>query len=194
MHKGRLEAFSDGVFAIIITIMVLEMHPPHSADLDALVPLVPVFVSYALSFANVGIYWANHHHMLQVASKVNGAVLWANLHLLFWLSLMPLVTGWMGENHFATVPVAFYGIDLTLCAVAYTILARALVRLHGQDSRFARALGSDLKGRVSLLAYVLAVALAFVNSWIAMALYVCVAIMWFVPDSRFARVAEPEAD
>jgi len=182
--KNRLEAFSDGVIAIIITIMVLEMKVPHGNDLAALRPLIPVFVSYVLSFAYVGIYWNNHHHMLHEAAQVNGAILWANLHLLFWLSLIPFVTGWMGENHFAALPVALYGVVLLMAGAAYTILANALIRRHGPESTLARALGRDFKGKVSLVAYVLAIPLAFVNNWIAMAVYFAVAAMWLIPDRR----------
>jgi len=182
--KNRLEAFSDGVIAIIITIMVLEMKVPHGNDLAALRPLIPVFVSYVLSFAYVGIYWNNHHHMLHAAAQVNGAILWANLHLLFWLSLIPFVTGWMGENHFAALPVALYGVVLLMAGAAYTILANALIWRHGPESTLARALGRDFKGKVSLVAYVLAIPLAFVNNWIAMAVYFAVAAMWLIPDRR----------
>ena len=184
MGKNRLEAFSDGVIAIIITIMVLEMKVPHGNDLAALRPLIPVFVSYVLSFAYVGIYWNNHHHMLHAAAQVNGAILWANLHLLFWLSLIPFVTGWMGENHFAALPVALYGVVLLMAGAAYSILANALIRRHGPESTLARALGRDFKGKVSLVAYVLAIPLAFVNNWIAMAVYFAVAAMWLIPDRR----------
>ncbi|MCB1499610.1 MAG: DUF1211 domain-containing protein [Bauldia sp.] len=187
MHKGRLEAFSDGVIAIIITIMVLEMKVPHGEDWATLVPLLPVFVSYILSFANVGIYWNNHHHLLQAAKHVDGRVLWANLHLLFWLSLMPFVTGWMGENHFAPIPVALYGIDLLMSGIAYYLLVHALLAVNGQDSALARAIGKDFKGRISVAVYVVAIALAFVRAEISMALYVAVAIMWFVPDRRIER-------
>ena len=187
MHKGRLEAFSDGVIAIIITIMVLEMKVPHGEDWATLVPLLPVFVSYILSFANVGIYWNNHHHLLQAAKHVDGRVLWANLHLLFWLSLMPFVTGWMGENHFAPIPVALYGIDLLMSGIAYYLLVHALLAVNGQDSALARAIGKDFKGRISVAVYVGAIALAFVRAEISMALYVAVAIMWFVPDRRIER-------
>ncbi len=187
MHKGRIEAFSDGVLAIIITIMVLELKVPHGSDLAALQPLIPVFLSYVLSFVNVGIYWNNHHHMFQAVKHVGGGVLWANLHLLFWLSLMPFATGFMGENGFAPVPVALYAFDLAMCAVAYTILTIVLVRQHGPDSDFARALGSDHKGKLSLLLYLVTVPMAFVNEWIAMALMAIVALIWLIPDFRFAR-------
>ena len=188
MGKGRLEAFSDGVIAIIITIMVLEMKVPHGADLPALTPVLPVFLSYLLSFVFVGIYWNNHHHMFQVVTLVNGAVLWANLHLLFWLSLVPFVTGWMGENHFPALPVACYGVVLIGAAIAYTILSRALIIKHGKDSALARAIGRDGKGRLSLLLYAVAIPLAFVHVAIAGTLYVSVALIWLVPDLRIERV------
>ena len=188
MGKGRLEAFSDGVLAIIITIMVLELRVPHGADLAALRPLVPVLLSYVLSFVYIGIYWNNHHHMLTATHKVNGRILWANLHLLFWLSLIPFVTGWMGENHFATVPVAIYGVALLMAALAYTFLARSLVAYNGQDSALARALGKDYKGNVSLILYAAAIPLAFVDARIAMTDYVLVAVIWFVPDRRIEKV------
>jgi uncharacterized membrane protein len=187
MHKGRLEAFSDGVIAIIITIMVLELRVPHGAAWSDLVPLIPVFVSYVLSFANVGIYWNNHHHMLQAVHHVNGAVLWANLHLLFWLSLMPFVTAWMGENHFATEPVMLYGFDLMMCAVAYWILAEILVRIEGKGSDFARAFAGGIKERLSLAAYVVAVLLALVVPLVSLVVYFGVAVVWFIPDRRFER-------
>ena len=184
MTKGRLEAFSDGVFAILITILVLELRVPHGADLEALRPLVPVALTYVLSYIYLGIYWNNHHHMLHASDRINGGFLWANLHLLFWLSLVPFTTGWMGENHFAPLPTAFYGGVLLMAAVAYTILARAIVAEHGPDSRRARAFGRDWKGKLSIAAYATAIPLAFVNQWIADALYVAVAAMWFVPDRR----------
>jgi uncharacterized membrane protein len=184
MSKGRLEAFSDGVLAIIITIMVLELSVPHGADLAALLPLVPVFLSYVLSFVFLGIYWSNHHHLLQAIKHVDGRVLWANLHLLFWLSLIPFVTAWMGENNFAAWPVALYGVVMVGAAVAYFVLTHALIALHGQDSTLATAVGRDLKGKVSVVVYLVAIPLAFVNSWFAGALYALVAIMWLVPDRR----------
>jgi uncharacterized membrane protein len=184
MGKTRLEAFSDGVIAIIITIMVLEMKVPHGDDLASLGPLIPVFISYVLSFTYVGIYWNNHHHLLHTVQHVNGPTLWANMHLLFWLSLTPFVTGWMGENHFHQVPVALYGVVLLMSAVAYTLLVRVLVKHHGADSTLAKAIGSDFKGKVSLAAYASAIPLAFVNEWISMGLYVAVAALWFVPDRR----------
>jgi len=190
MGKARLEAFSDGVIAVIITIMVLEMKVPHGVELEALLPVIPIFVSYALSFVYVGIYWNNHHHMLHAAGKVNGAILWANLHLLFWLSLIPFVTGWMGENHFASMTVALYGAVLLLSAIAYFILSRALIRHDGDASTLARALGGDSKGKVSVVLYVAAIALAFVNRWLSLALYVGVAVMWLVPDRRIEKVLD----
>ncbi|MSP12031.1 MAG: DUF1211 domain-containing protein [Chloroflexi bacterium] len=188
MSKGRMEAFSDGVLAIIITIMVLELAAPHSADLAALIPLIPKLLSYALSFVFLGIYWNNHHHLLQAVKQVDGRVLWANLHLLFWLSLIPFATGWMGENDFAAWPVALYGVILLLAGVAYYTLAQVLVALHGQESLLATALGGDFKGQISIVIYAVAILLAFVNSWMACALYVLVAVMWLVPDSRIEKV------
>ena len=188
MDKGRLEAFSDGVIAIIITIMVLELHVPHGAAWSDLVPLIPVFVSYILSFANVGIYWNNHHHMLAAAKRVNGRILWANMHLLFWLSLMPFATGWMGENHFAALPAALYGVVLIMCALAYTLLQNAILALHGNESPLGRAIGSDRKGKLSLLFYFLAIPLAFVHQAIAGGLYVLVALIWLIPDTRIEKV------
>ena len=184
MEKQRLEAFSDGVIAIIITIMVLEIKVPHGADWAALHPLLPVLSSYVLSFVFVGIYWSNHHHLFQACRHVNGQVLWANLHLLFWLSLTPFVTHWMGENHFAPWPVAAYGAVLLCAAIAYYILVRALLALNGSDSTLATALGSDVKGRVSVLMYALAIPLAFWRPLAACAVYGTVAIMWLVPDRR----------
>ena len=188
MGTGRLEAFSDGVIAIIITIMVLELKVPHGAGLDVLSPLIPVFISYVLSFVFIGIYWNNHHHMLHAVGKVNGRILWANLHLLFWLSLVPFVTGWMGENHFAALPVALYGAVLLMAGVAYFVLARALAAHHGKDSKLAMALGKDTKGKASLAIYAAAVPLSFVNPWIAFSMYIVVAILWFIPDRRIERV------
>ena len=188
MHKGRLEAFSDGVIAVIITIMVLEMKVPHGIELATLAPLLPVFLTYVLSFVFVGIYWNNHHHMFQAVKHVNGGVLWANLHLLFWLSLVPFVTGWMGENHFEAVPVAAYGVVLLGAACAYTILVRALLAGHGADSLFAKALGSDFKGKISIALYAAALLLAFVHPLSACAVYVFVALVWLVPDRRFEKL------
>jgi len=187
MSKGRMEAFSDGVIAIIITLMVLELKIPHEADLAALFPLAPVFLSYVLSFVYLGIYWNNHHHLLQASRQVDGRVLWANLHLLFWLSLISFVTGWMGENQFAAWPVALYGTVLLLAAVAYFILTRALISVHGRESALATAVGEDFKGKVSIVIYLVAIPLAFVNSWLACALYVLVAVMWLVPDRRIEK-------
>lgn len=187
MGKTRLEAFSDGVIAIIITIMVLELKVPHAADFAALQPLIPVFLSYVLSFIYVGIYWNNHHHLLQVVRQVNGRVLWANLHLLFWLSLIPFVTAWMGENHFAALPVALYGIVLFFAAIAYFILTRILITHHGKDSPLAIALGRDFKGKISMVFYALAIPLSFVNSWFSCALYVFVAVIWLIPDRRIEK-------
>jgi uncharacterized membrane protein len=187
MSKGRLEAFSDGVFAIIITIMVLELKVPHGEDLAALAPLIPVFVSYVLSFIYVGIYWNNHHHLMHAAQHVNGGVMWANLHLLFWLSLFPFTTGWMGENHFAPLPVAIYGAVLLMAAIAYAILVRFLLVLHGPDSTLAMAIGRDFKGNVSLALYAAAIASSLVASFISLVLYVLVAAIWFIPDRRIEK-------
>ncbi len=184
MGKGRLEAFSDGVIAIIITIMVLELKVPHGASFDALLPLLPVLGSYVLSFIYVGIYWNNHHHMLHLVHQVSGGVLWANLHLLFWLSLIPFVTAWMGENHFHTAPVAAYGVVLLMCAVAYTILARSLIAHHRENAALGEAIGTDRKGWASIALYVAGIGLSFVNSWLGFATYICVAVMWLIPDRR----------
>ena len=188
MSKGRLEAFSDGVLAIIITIMVLELKVPHGATLKDLAPLFPVFLSYVLSFLYVGIYWNNHHHMLHAASKVTGGVLWANMHLLFWLSLIPFVTAWMGENHFESTPVALYGVVLFMAACAYFILARALARHHGPDSRISKAIGTDVKGRISVAIYAVAILLASWSPAFAGILYLGAALMWLVPDRRMESV------
>jgi uncharacterized membrane protein len=191
MHKGRLEAFSDGVIAIIITIMVLELKVPHGDDFAALQPLLPVLLSYVLSFVYVGIYWNNHHHMLQAGKSVDGRMLWANLHFLFWLSLFPFVTGWMGENHFAALPTAMYGVVLLMAAVAYWILQQSIIAHQGDASLLARAVGRDFKGRISPVLYLLAIGLAFYNRWIADAIYVLVAMLWLVPDRRIeSRVRE----
>ena len=187
MTKSRMEAFSDGVIAIIITIMVLELKIPHEASWQVLVPLAPVFLSYLFSFVFLGIYWSNHHHLLQAVKHVDGRVLWANLHLLFWLSLVPFVTGWMGENKFAAWPVAMYGVVLLFAAIAYFILAHVLVSLHGRDSVIGIALGRDFKGKISLVIYAVAIPLAFVRSWMACGLYVLVAVMWLVPDRRIEK-------
>jgi uncharacterized membrane protein len=188
MHKGRLEAFSDGVVAIIITIMVLELKVPHATDLDALRPLWPVLLCYILSFVYVGIYWNNHHHLFQAVEHVKGGVLWANLHLLFWLSLVPFVTGWMGENHFAPVPVALYGCVLIMAAIAYTILVRSLLACHDAESDLAKAIGPDRKGWISLGFYALGIPLAWWFPWISVGLYCSVAIIWLVPDRRIEKV------
>jgi uncharacterized membrane protein len=188
MGKGRLEAFSDGVIAIIITIMVLEMKVPHGDELSVLSPLLPVFFSYVLSFIYVGIYWNNHHHMMHCVQRVNGTILWANLHLLFWLSLFPFVTGWLGENHFAAMPTALYGTVLFMAAIAYWILRTTIIWQQGEGSLLAKAVGRDFKGRISPVIYVVAILLAFVDHRIANGLYVLVAIMWIVPDRRIERV------
>jgi TMEM175 potassium channel family protein len=195
MNKGRLEAFSDGVIAILITILVLELKIPHGTDLEALKPLFPVFVTYVLSFIYLGIYWNNHHHMLQATKHINGKILWANLHLLFWLSLVPFVTGWMGENHFAPLPTAVYGIVLLAAAIAYYILQNLIIAEHGENSKLKKAVGNDLKGKLSPLIYVAAIILAFVNQWISEALYVFVALIWLVPDRRIeSKINTAEAD
>ncbi|MDQ2817163.1 MAG: TMEM175 family protein [Candidatus Eremiobacteraeota bacterium] len=187
MGKGRVEAFSDGVIAVIITIMVLEMKAPHGADLAAIRPVLPVFLTYVLSFVFIGIYWNNHHHMLHAAERIDGRTMWANLHLLFWLSLVPFVTSWMGQNHFAAAPTAIYGVVLLMAAVAYTLLQSAIVAANGAGSRLAVAVGNDVKGKASMACYIAAISLAFVNQWIADALYVVVAIMWLVPDRRIEK-------
>lgn len=184
MHKGRLEAFSDGVLAIIITIMVLELKAPHSADVSALIELAPVFIAYVLSFVYVGIYWNNHHHMFQVVKNVDGSVLWANLHLLFWLSLFPFANAWMGANHFAMWPVFIYGVVLLMAAAAYAILVRALLSINGGDSALAKAVGKDAKGKLSLLIYIVSLSLAFIHPYLSLAGYVIVAVIWFIPDKR----------
>jgi uncharacterized membrane protein len=191
MGKGRLEAFSDGVMAIIITIMVLELKVPHGADLAALMHLAPVLLSYALSFIYLGIYWNNHHHLFQAVHQVNGQILWANLHLLFWLSLIPFVTAWVGETHFAALPVAIYGVVFLLAAIAYFILTQVLIAHHGKDSTLAIAIGRDKKGKVSLVIYALAVGLAAINSGLAFGLYILVAIIWLIPDRRIERALKP---
>ena len=187
MHKGRLEAFSDGVIAVLITIMVLELKVPHGTSLETLRPLVPIFLTYVLSFVFLGIYWNNHHHMLQATERINGAILWANLHLLFWLSLVPLVTGWMGENNFASLPTAVYGAVLLMAGIAYTILQAAIIRHHGPHSKLAAAVGRGGKAKLSTVLYAAAIPLAFVNELIADAIYVFVALMWLVPDRRIER-------
>jgi uncharacterized membrane protein len=191
MNKGRLEAFSDGVLAVIITIMVLEMKSPQGPTLAALRPVLPVLLSYLLSFVYIGIYWNNHHHLLHATQHVNGATLWANLHLLFWLSLVPFATAWMDENHFQPWPVAVYGIVLLLAGIAYFILTRTLIRLHGRGSILAESIGRDQKGKMSIVIYTVAIPLAFVRPWIAGAGYIIVAIMWLIPDPRIERKTSP---
>ena len=191
MSKGRLEAFSDAVIAILITIMVLELKVPHGADLHALAPMLPVFLTYVLSFVYLGIYWNSHHHMLQLTERINGRILWANLHLLFWLSLVPFVTGWMGENHFASVPTAVYGGVMLLAGISYSLLQEAIISHHGPGSRLRAAVGRDLKGRLSLALYTLAIPLAFFREGISDAIYVFVALMWLVPDRRIESRVTP---
>ena len=187
MNKNRLEAFSDGVLAVIITIMVLEMKPPHGANLQALRPVVPILLSYTLSFIYIAIYWNNHHHLLHATQRVNGVTLWANLHLLFWLSIVPFTTAWMDENHFQAWPVAVYGIVLLMAGVAYYILTKSLLHLHGRDSTLAASIGSDRKGKVSVLVYAAAIPLSFIKPWIAGSCYVLVAVVWLIPDRRIER-------
>ncbi len=188
MTKGRLEAFSDGVMAILITIMVLELGVPHGAQLEDLAPLGPIFLSYVLSFINLGIYWNNHHHLLQAAHHVDGRILWANLHLLFWLSLFPFGTAWMGENSFASIPVAAYGVVLLAAAIAFYLLVRALIAREGADSVLAQAIGRDRKGKLSPVAYAAAIPIALLGfPWVSFALYVLVALIWFIPDLRIER-------
>jgi uncharacterized membrane protein len=187
MSKNRLEAFSDGVLAIIITIMVLELKVPHGASLSDLEKVWPVFLSYVISFIYIAIYWNNHHHMMHAVHRVTGTVLWANIHLLFWLSLVPFTTGWMGENNFSLWPVALYGFNLIMAGIAYYFLAHRLVDIHGADSAFAKALGSDWKGKISVVIYAIAIGLCFIHPMIAFTLYVLVAGMWFIPDKRFEK-------
>ncbi len=193
MSKGRLEAFSDGVLAIIITIMVLELKIPHADNWNALKPIIPAFMSYILSFIYLGIYWNNHHHMLQATQRVNGAILWANLHLLFWLSLVPFTTGWLGENHFAPIPTALYGIVLLMSAIAYFIMQEAILAEHGNTSTLAHALGKNWKGKLSPILYALAIASTFFNHFIAQIIYVIVALMWIIPDRRIEKIMESSA-
>ena len=192
MPKGRMEAFSDGVIAVIITIMVLEMKSPQGTSPAALRPLVPVFLSYVLSFVYVGIYWNNHHHLLHAVQHVEGGVLWANLHLLFWLSLIPFATAWMGENHLAPWPVALYGVVLLLAGTAFVLLTKKLIAHHGRDSRLARSIGNDKKGKASVVIYAAAIPLSFVQSWIACACYAMVAVIWLVPDPRIERTLDEQ--
>jgi len=191
MRKGRLEAFSDGVLAVIITIMVLEMKSPHGPTLAALRALIPVLLSYLLSFVYIGIYWNNHHHLLHATQHINGATLWANLHLLFWLSLIPFTTAWMDESHFQSWPVAVYGVVLLFAAIAYFILTRTLISLHGRDSTLAKSIGRDRKGKISIVIYAAAIPPAFARSWFAGACYIIVAIMWLTPDPRIERTVAP---
>lgn len=193
MSKGRMEAFSDGVLAIIITIMVLEMKVPHGINFESLEPLVPVMLSYLLSFIFLGIYWNNHHHLFQAVKRVNGRILWANLHLLFWLSLTPFVTGWMGENNFASLPVALYGCVLFFSAIAYFILTLTLISHHGKDSSIAVALGKDFKGKISVVIYAVAILLSFEFPLISCLFYVLVAIMWLIPDKRIEKILSEQA-
>ena len=193
MGKGRLEAFSDGVLAIIITIMVLELKIPHGDSLNDLQPLIPIFISYILSFIYIGIYWNNHHHLMQVVHKVSGTVLWSNIHLLFWLSLVPFATAWMGENHFSKWPVILYGFILTMSGVAYYILAHCLTIIHGKDSILVKAIGKDKKGIISIVLYVIGIIAAiFIHPWIGLSFYVMVAIIWFIPDRRIEKKIETD--
>jgi uncharacterized membrane protein len=187
LNKTRLEAFSDGVIAILITIMVLELRIPEGADWDAVMPIVPVFITYVLSFVILGIYWTNHHHLMHAADRISGPILWANLHLLFWLSLIPFCTGWMGRNNFASLPTAIYGAVLLLCAIAYTVLQHMIITAQGEHSRLKEAIGNDVKGYASLAMYTAAIPLAFADRWLAYALYVAVALVWFIPDRRIEK-------
>jgi uncharacterized membrane protein len=188
MRSGRLEAFSDGVIAILITIMILELKVPHGVDLDALRPLLPTFLTYVLSYVYLGIYWNNHHHMLHLCESVDGRILWANLHLLFWLSLIPFTTGWMGQNHWAPLPVAAYGVVLLCAAISYIVLQAAIVRHQGSESRLRAAIGADFKGKVSMAGYAIAIASAFVVQQVSLVIYVAVALLWLVPDRRIERL------
>ena len=192
MNKGRLEAFSDGVLAIIITIMVLDLKVPNGSDLASLKPVIPVFVSYVLSFIYLGIYWNNHHHMLHTVKQVSGSILWANLHLLFWLSLIPFVTGWMGENNFAPAPLAVYGVNLLMAAIAYFILQGRILKKHGKNSLLAKAIGKDIKGKMSPILYTIGIIGSFFNQWIAGGMYVLVALIWLIPDKRIERILNSE--
>ncbi len=192
MGKGRFEAFSDGVIAVIITIMVLEMKVPRGESIEALSPVLPVFLSYVLSFIYVGIYWNNHHHMLHATSKVTGPILWANLHLLFWLSLIPFTTGWMGENHFAAATTALYGAVLLMAAIAYWILQQLIISSQGRESVLKRAVGRDWKGKLSPILYAIAIPMAFVSHWVSLGIYVLVALVWLIPDKRIERTLSPQ--
>ena len=194
MGKGRLEAFSDGVIAVIITIMVLELKVPHGADLDAIQPMLPAFLGYVLSFVFIGIYWNNHHHLLHTVAHVDGKIMWANLHLLFWLSLVPVATGWLGDNPHAAVPTAIYGFLLFMCGFAYLFLSRSIIAHHGKDSELGRAVGNDVKGLASQVLYLTAIGFAFVVQWVSLVLYVAVAVMWFIPDRRISRTLAPDHD
>lgn len=190
MTKNRLETFSDGVLAIIITIMVLELKVPHGTELSSLLPVFPYFISYVLSFIYLSIYWNNHHHMLHTVKKISGGILWANMHLLFWLSLVPFVTGWMAENNFAPVPVALYGVNLLMAAISYYILQTLILKIHGKDFILAKAIGSDVKGKLSPILYIIAIAASFFNEWISGAIYILVALMWLIPDKRIERIID----
>jgi uncharacterized membrane protein len=192
MQKGRLEAFSDGVLAIVITIMVLEIKVPHGSELTDLKPLIPVVLSYILSFIYLGIYWNNHHHMMHTVKRVSGGILWSNLHLLFWLSLVPFVTGWMGENNFAPMTMALYGMILLMSAIAYFILQKRIINTHGKDSILAKAVGSDFKGKLSPILYVLGIASSWISSWLAASFYILVALIWLIPDTRIERTLKEE--
>ncbi len=194
MTKGRMEAFSDGVLAIIITIMVLEIKVPHGNSFNDLLPLLPIFLSYVLSFIYLGIYWNNHHHMLHTVKKVSGKILWANLHLLFWLSLVPFVTGWMGENHFAAETMALYGFIMLMAAIAYFFLQNSIIRSQGEGSLLKHAVGNDLKGKLSPVLYIIGIAMAWVNEWISGAMFVLVAIIWLVPDKRIEKILKSEGE
>ena len=194
MRKGRLEAFSDGVIAILITIMVLELKIPHGADLASIRPLLPVFLTYVLSFVYLAIYWNNHHHMLHATEQINGQILWANMHLLFWLSLIPFTTGWMGENYFAPLPTAVYGAVLLAAAIAYYVLQQLIIAQQGRNSKLKAAIGRDLKGKISPLIYIVAIPLSFVNQWISDALYVTAALIWLIPDRRIESKMRDSAD
>ena len=194
MNRTRLEAFSDGVLAIIITIMVLEIRVPSGNDFNSLKPLIPVLVSYVLSFIYIGIYWNNHHHMMHTVKHVTGSILWANLHLLFWLSLVPFVTGWIGENHFDPIPMAFYGIILLMAAIAYFILQTQIIKTQGEHSLLARAVGNDIKGKMSPILYLLAIGSNFISQWISGSLYILVALIWLIPDKRIEITLQSESE